>query len=89
MSIDANRRTALAFGTQASPTEGEQGRRTSREFCDVIVNTLGRDHTLRHTYLRRRWQGLGLDPGYTADGSGADRPELMAVRRRSKDEQSA
>jgi hypothetical protein len=79
MSSDANRRTALAFDAQG---------RTSHEFCDVIVNTLGRDHRLRHTYLRKRWQGLGLDLGDSGGGSGAGRPELMAVRRRPKDEQS-
>jgi hypothetical protein len=88
VSLEANRRSALAFGAQASPTEGAQ-KRTSREFWDVIVNTLGRDHTLRHTYLRKRWQGLGLDLDDSGEGTGTGRPEPMAVRRRPKDEQQS
>lgn len=89
MRIDADRRTALAHGGGAlhEALEAEQGR-TSRALCDVIVNTLGRDHTLRHTYLRKRWQGLGLDFGDTAERSAAEAPELIAVRRKLKEYQS-
>ena len=90
MRVDTDRRTALAHGGRAlhaSATGAEQGR-ASRELCEVIVNTLGRDHTLRHAYLRMRWQGLGSDFGDKGEGSGAERPELMAVRRKLKDEQS-
>ena len=87
MRIDADRRTALAYGGRAlpkSPTAAEQGR-ASRELCEVIVSTLGRDHALRHAYLRRRWQGLGSDFGDNGQGSVAQRPQLMAVRRRLKE----
>ena len=87
MRIDAERPTSLAYGEralQASPTGGEQGQ-TSRALCRVIVSTLGRDHTLRHAYLRKRWQGLGSDVGDKGAGSVAERSELMAVRRKLKE----
>jgi hypothetical protein len=90
MGIDAERPTSLAYGEralQASPTGDEQGQ-PSRSLCRVIVSTLGRDHTLRHTYLRKRWQGLGSDVGDKGEGSVAEQSELMAVRRKLKEEQS-
>ena len=55
MRIDAERPTSLAYGEralQASPTGGEQGQTFVRRFAG--------DHTLRHAYLRKRWQGLGF-----------------------------
>jgi hypothetical protein len=78
MGIDAERPTNLAYGEralQASPTGGEQGQ-TSRPLCEVIVSTLGRDHALRHAYLRKRWQGLGSDVGDKGEGSVPEQSEL-------------
>jgi hypothetical protein len=90
MRIDAERPTSLAYGEralQASPTGGEQGL-TSRALCEVMVSTLGRDHTLRHAYLRKRWQGLGFEVGDRGEGSVAERSELMAVRQKLNEKQS-
>lgn len=44
-----------------------------------------RDHTLRHEYLRKRCQGVGSGSGDKGEGSGAERPELMAAQRKLKD----
>jgi hypothetical protein len=87
MGIDAERPTSLAYGEralQASPTGDEQGQ-PSRSLCRVIVSTLGRDHTLRHTYLRKRWQGLGSDVGDKGEGSVAKQSELMETIRLGRD----
>jgi hypothetical protein len=63
MRIDAEPSTSLAYGAgtlKELRTGGEQGQ-TSRALCEVIVVTLGRDDSLRHAYLRKRWQGLGFE----------------------------
>src|SRR5687768_9521993 len=54
--IDADRRTTRAYGGRAlhEALEAEH-EGTSSKIGEVIVNTLGRDHTLRHAYLRMRW----------------------------------
>ena len=56
MRIDADRRTTRAYGGRAlhEALEAEH-EGTSSKIGEVIVNTLGRDHTLRHAYLRMRW----------------------------------
>lgn len=70
MRIDADRRSTCAYGGRAlhEAREAEQGG-TSRKIGEVIVDTLGRDHTLRHAYLRMRWQGLGSDFDNRGEGS--------------------
>jgi hypothetical protein len=40
-----------------------------------------RDHTLRHGYLRKHCQGVRSGSGDKGEGSGAERPELMAAQR--------
>jgi hypothetical protein len=69
--IDADRRTTRAYGGRAlhEALEAEH-EGTSRKIGEVIVNTLGGDHTLRHAYLRMRWQGLGSDLDNRGEGSG-------------------
>ena len=80
MRIDAERPTSLAYGEralQASPTGGEQGQ-TSPTLCEVIVSTLGRDHTLRHAYLRKRWQGLRFELGDKGEGWLSERSQWLS-----------
>ena len=46
----------LTYQTLATPTRYEPASLGS-ELGDTILNALSRDDSLRHEYVRRRWQG--------------------------------
>lgn len=78
MRTDVDRRTIL--GALRWITGAEEQECASRELCDAIIDTLGRDHALRHAYLRKRWQGTGSNLGDKGDSTAG---EQLESRRRS------
>jgi hypothetical protein len=63
MSVDAKSRHASreAVCCFDPTTTAAEPVRTSRALCNVMLDVLGRDNTLRTTYVRRRWQGLEIE----------------------------
>jgi hypothetical protein len=61
MSVDAKSRQASRGAVCFDPTTTAEPVRTSRALCDVMLDVLGRDNTLRSVYVRRRWQGLEIE----------------------------
>lgn len=62
MSVDTKSRHASRDAVCFDPTAtAAEPVRTSRALCDVMLDVLGRDNTLRSMYVRRRWQGLEIE----------------------------
>ena len=57
MSVDAKSRHASRDAVCFDPTTAGP-MHTSPALCDLMLDVLGRDNTLRSKYVRQRWQGL-------------------------------